>query len=314
MYGKRNITNNTIAPVGTGSIVTGTTSGIEPLFAPFYKRKRRGSEGESEWIEYLVVHKPLLDWAADNMLKFDKNSEEDLLRIYNQSPYAGMSAREINPIEKIEVQAIWQKHIDNSISVTYNVPAETSVESIRGYIELAWIKGLKGFTVYREGSRDAILSTEKTVEKEVLQERPTEVPCEVFCVKINGETWTVIMGLINEKPYEIFALKVNDIIIKDGLKGKLRKTAPGKYDFISEAVDIYDLASKYTTGNEQVLTRLLSRELRKGTNINEIVDDFMKVNATIGTFENVLLRVLHRFTTDAKDENGFVRCISCANE
>ena len=131
-------------------------------------------------------------------------------------------------------------------------------------------------------------------------------------VKIEATNWTVIIGLLEGKPYEIFALKEQMVRIKDGLKGSLVKNTAGgvTYDFKSECVDVFDLISHYQTGNEQVLTKLVSRALRSGTKISSICNDFLKVNAVIGTFENVLLRVLSKYNIN--EETGeYVRCVSC---
>lgn len=311
-YGKRNVTNTTIAPVGSGAIMLQTTSGIEPIFEPILKRKRRGHAGEPEWVEYIVVHRPLLKLLDEQQILYDVNDEKSLREAYALTSY--QSARSIDPIEKIQVQAVWQQYIDNSISITYNLPASTTPQEIRTYIERAWVAGLKGFTVYREGSRDAILkSTTEDTDTNKLVTRPVELPCEVHSVKIEATNWTVIIGLLEGKPYEIFALKEQMVRIKDGLKGSLIKNNLGQttwYDFKSDCVDIFDLISHYQTGNEQVLTKLVSRALRSGTKISSICNDFLKVNAVIGTFENVLLRVLSKYNID-ETTGEYVRCVSC---
>jgi len=306
-YGKRNITNNTLAPVGSGSLITQTTSGLEPLFEPFYKRKTRIN---GEWEEYLVVHNPLITWARMNGIDMNISSEESVREAFVQSPWE--SARSIDPRKKIKIQSIWQNYIDNSISVTYNLPKEATVEEIRELINIAWVSGLKGFTVYREGSRDGVLkATSEDSKKAIMNSRPNELPCDIHSMKVLGENWTVIIGLLDDRPYEIFALKANNITIKEG-KGKLIKTIGEKttYDFVSDCVDISDLISHYSTGNEQVLTKLVSRSLRMGIPINSICNDFNKVEAVIGTFENVLLRVLSKYNKD-EITGEYIKCVSC---
>jgi ribonucleoside-diphosphate reductase alpha chain len=297
-----NIGFTTLAPVGTGSIIADVSSGMEPVFALEYKRKRRANEFEEasiidesgdKWIEFGVFHKQYDVWAKTNRVK-----EIHKDKIGTGSPYLGQTSDKINVRDKIAIQAILQKYTDQSISVTHNVPKQFPMEDIRELIEEAHAVGIKGFTLYRDGSREGILTTEPQSVSAAQTGRPKALKCDIHNVKIDGKVWNVLIGIKDGRPYEIFALMVNNIVIKNIesaylIKEKVKNKTT--YSLQSEFIDIKDITSYYTSGNEQVLTRLLSRSLQRGESVEKLVSDFDKVSMTIGTFEQVLRRVLSRY-------------------
>lgn len=330
----------TVAPVGTGSIIAEVTSGIEPLFNHCYNRKRRAHEGEEyntlinkeKWIQKQYIHKPLLDFAIYNGL-FSNSNVQDIEDIFKKSPYFLNTTKDIDVMHKIDIQSVLQKYTDQSISVTHNIPEDYDITLIPDLIKYAQKKKLKGFTVYREGSREGILTISKDTFK-MPDKRPKELDCDIHSVKANGEDWTIIIGLFKKKPYEMFALKVNNVVLKKISNAKLVKNKEKikeefvtKYKLISDYITINDLTSLYSSGNEEVLTRMISRRWRNGETASDILNDFDKVQMTIGTFEQVVKRILcyyvnKKVTTDPCPnclsmlilENGCKTCKSCGYE
>lgn len=294
----------TVAPVGSGSQLAGVTSGIEPLFLPSYNRKRRATENEEyntvvngkRWIETKIIHPPLLDFARTRGYNGFED-ELDIDEIFKESPYYMSTTNEVDVKHKIELLSIMQKHIDQSISVTHNVPKDYPKENLYHLIEYAHDKGLKGFTLYRDGSREGILTAEPAA-KELPKKRPDVLECNVHNVKVDGHAWTVIIGLLNNKPYELFALKVKNVTVKDLKKAKLIKyriDGESYYKLDSNSITINDLASLYTSGNEEILTRMISKRWQEGVSIAGVLEVFNKVELNIGTFEQAIKRVISKY-------------------
>ena len=234
-YGRRNIACLTIAPTGTTSLMSQTTSGIEPVFRPVYKRRRKVNpndlsarvdfvdpEGNS-FEEFIVFHHKFVTWMEANGFDTTKNyTQEEIDELVAKSPYYKATANDVDWLEKVRMQGRIQKWVDHSISVTINLPNDVSEELVNDlYIE-AWKCGCKGCTVYRDGSRTGVLVETKKEEKpapcncypEITPKRPKELECDVVRFQNNKEKWIAFVGLLNGRPYEIFTGLLDD---EDGL-------------------------------------------------------------------------------------------------
>ena len=264
-YGRRNIACLTIAPTGTTSLMTRTTSGIEPVFMPVYKRRRKVNPGDPDvrvdyvdetgdaFEEYVVYHPKFIDWMKTQGIEVKDNyTQEEIDALVARSPYAGATANDIDWLEKVHMQGRIQKWVDHSISVTINLPADVTEEVVnRLYVE-AWKSGCKGCTVYRDGSRSGVLIAMEEKKKKTapapaadgfpahhVAKRPIELEADVVRFQNNKEKWIAFVGLMDGKPYEIFTGLADD---EDGIfcpksvsHGKIIKAiAPDgtkRYDF-----------------------------------------------------------------------------------
>lgn len=267
-YGRRNIACLTIAPTGTTSLMTQTTSGIEPVFMPVYKRRRKVNPGDTNvhvdfvdevgdsFEEYIVYHQKFLTWMEVNGLDTKKNyTQEEIDRLVAQSPYYKATANDVDWLMKVRMQGSIQKWVDHSISVTVNLPNEADEALVnRLYVE-AWRSGCKGCTIYRDGSRSGVMiSVSKKSKKneetstnnaapckhpEVTEVRPKELECDVVRFQNNKEKWVAFVGLLNGYPYEIFTGLQDDeegiVLPKTVTKGRIIKNTGEdgrhRYDF-----------------------------------------------------------------------------------
>ena len=209
-YGRRNIALLTIAPTGTTSLMTQTTSGIEPVFLPYYKRRRKVNPNDKNvkisftdevgdsWEEFNVFHHKFLTWLEVNGHKAEevKNySEEEIQRLVEKSPYHKATSNDVDWVSKVKMQGMVQKWVDHSISVTVNLPADISEEVVSKVYQTAWESGCKGCTVYRDGSRDGVLIASSRNKDEGSEEsshpakRPPVLECDVIRFKNNHENW-----------------------------------------------------------------------------------------------------------------------------
>lgn len=264
-YGRRNIACLTIAPTGTTSLMTRTTSGIEPVFMPVYKRRRKVNPGDPSvridyvdetgdaFEEYIVYHPKFIDWMNINGIEVkDTYTDDEIKELVARSPYAGATANEIDWLEKVHMQGRIQKWVDHSISVTINLPADVSEEVVNALYLEAWKSGCKGCTVYRDGCRSGVLiALENKVKKEEpvpaadsfpaphVIKRPIELEADVVRFQNNKEKWIAFVGLVDGKPYEIFTGLADD---EDGIfcpksvtHGKIIKAVDAdgnkRYDF-----------------------------------------------------------------------------------
>ena len=266
-YGRRNIACLTIAPTGTTSLMTQTTSGIEPVFLPVYKRRRKVNPGDQgahvdfvdevgdSFEEYIVYHKKFLDWMKINGIDTEKRyTQEEIDALVEQSPYYKATANDVDWLMKVRMQGAIQKWVDHSISVTVNLPNDVDEELVnRLYVE-AWRSGCKGCTIYRDGSRSGVMiqvnekkkkNEEKPVEAvpckhpEVTEVRPQTLECDVVRFQNNKEKWVAFVGLLDGYPYEIFTGLQDDeegiMLPKSVTKGKIIKqvneNGTKRYDF-----------------------------------------------------------------------------------
>ena len=228
-YGRRNIALLTIAPTGTTSLMTQTTSGIEPVFMPVYKRRRKVNPNDKEaridfvdemgdsWEEYIIFHHKFKVWMDINGYKTNKKySNDEIDDLVNKSPYAKATSNDIDWMAKVRMQGQIQKWVDHSISVTINLPEEATEELVGKLFFSAWESGCKGVTVYREGSRSGVLLSTKDKKNEGVfpTKRPEILEAEIVRFQNNKEKWIAFIGLIDGKPYEIFTGLADD---EDGI-------------------------------------------------------------------------------------------------
>lgn len=329
---RRNIALLTIPPLGTGSLIAGNiTSGIEPVFMPAYKRRRKLQAGHNqvpdfvdetgdEWEEYNVLHPNFKKWANINYpeLKVEKLTENALNELVSLSPYAGASAPELDPEDKIRLIAAAQKYVDHSISNTTNLPKDVSLESVSNLYLLGWKLGCKGVTIYRDGSRDGVLNSNEIktskFEYKDAPKRPKDLPCDIFQPTIHGDKFIVLVGLFDEKPYEVIAIKKNDLQLPSRVdSGILRKRRSGVYDL--QDVDGYllidDITSKFEVPEWEFITRLISTALRHGASIDFIVEQLNKSAGTIVDISKVIARQLKKYI---EVELKSTTCPSCSAE
>ncbi|HLN54848.1 MAG TPA: adenosylcobalamin-dependent ribonucleoside-diphosphate reductase [Bacteroidales bacterium] len=252
-YGRRNIALLTIAPTGTTSLMTQTTSGIEPIFSVFYKRKRKVNPNDKDvkitfrdevgdcWEEFVVFHHKFVDWLKLN--GYDPNevtrmNDEDIEKVIAKSPYYKATANDVDWIAKVKMQGAIQKWVDHSISVTINLPADAKEELVSELYLTAWKSGCKGATVYRDGSRNNVLTAGKTEVHSERPKRPKVLDCDVIRFNINEEKWVAFVGLKDGKPYEIFTGVADEEVFpipKSITKGKIVKNKDDdgnrRYDF-----------------------------------------------------------------------------------
>ena len=261
-YGRRNIACLTIAPTGTTSIMTQTTSGIEPAFMLYYTRRRKVNpndknvridfvdENGDSWEEYSVFHHKFVTWMEANGHSTTQHyTHEELEALVEKSPYYKATANDVDWLKKVQMQGRIQKWVDHSISVTINLPADVSEELVGKLYEEAWKSGCKGVTVYRDGSRSGVLIDKKDKEDSVKQVcfpdiedrlvRPKELKCDVLRFQNNRDKWIAFVGLKDERPYEIFTGIADDeegiLLPKTVTEGKIIKTTDEegnkRYDF-----------------------------------------------------------------------------------
>jgi ribonucleoside-diphosphate reductase alpha chain len=268
-HGRRNISLLTIAPTGSTSLMSQTTSGIEPVFMPYYKRRRKVNPNDPDvnvsfvdeigdtWEEYPVFHHNFLTWIVQNGYSKDevKNFDDDKLQeLFEKSPYFGATSRDVNWVNKVKMQGRVQKWIDHSISVTINLPEDTKEELVDELYLTAWKSGCKGITIYRDGSREGVLISDnkkKTESKESIKEieennpiftdelkRPKVVDADIVRFKNNNEPWIAFIGLKNGLPYEIFTgidqpeyLPIPDSIKRGYIIKEKNADGTKRYDF-----------------------------------------------------------------------------------
>ena len=323
-FGRRNIANLTIAPAGSVSILTQTTSGIEPLFSPYYFRKKKMNgdgvadyidEVGDKWEEFPVFHRPFVQWYSVFMdLPMDDAEEklmamkkEELDGLFEKSPYYKATAQDVDYIEKVRMQGAVQKWVDHSISVTVNMPEDVTVEIVAEVYKVAFESGCKGITVYRDNSRGNVLST-TSVKDEVKSEgieyipapkRPKSLECDIFQKTKGGENFIILVGLMGGKPYEIFTVP-GDVcsLSRAHKKGTIYKSARGKYDLIGEndVPLILDISS-HMIESEQNSTRNFSAMLRHGMNPKFIMEIISKY-ASISSFDKVISKVLSNYVNE----------------
>lgn len=312
LHGRRNISWSTVAPTGTVSIMAGTSSGIEPIFLPFYQRKRK-CMSESDRVDYVdkvgekytlftVVHPNLKRWAIETLNYSESEVNEWSLgvwkEVWKESPYYGSTAPEIDWRQRVKLQGVVQKYITHSISSTVNLAKETTEEEIADiYIE-AWKQGLKGITIYRDGCREGVLTQvekPKTIEGRQAPKRPKELEADAYLIKAKGEQFIILVGMLESKPYEVFAFRPRNPISFKPHKGVITKVSKMHYSFTSDVFHIDNLELANENVEENAATLYSSMLLRHGVDIKYIVKTAKKVNDNITSFSSAMCRVLSKY-------------------
>lgn len=318
-FGRRNISWSTLAPCGSLSILTRTTSGVEPLFMPFYERKRK-CVSENDRVDYVdkvgekyttfvIVHNGLKEWAHINQgLSYDELNSYNIQQwqsLYEKSPYYGACAQDLDWHTRNDIQGLIQKYITHSISSTCNLANDISEEEVSELYVDAWKKGCKGTTIYRDGCREGVL-TQLTKKKEDdkfngsdvnAPKRPKSLEADFYTTKVKGETFYVMIGLYQGKPYEIFVYRPNGVVTLKNIKnhkGVLSKVKKNHYRFDSDILSIDDLSSKLNT--EELATVLYSSMLmRTGAKLKYIVKVSKKVDDNISSFTAAMNRIISKY-------------------
>ena len=361
-YGRRNIALLTIAPTGTTSLMTQTTSGIEPVFMITYKRRRKvNAEGSDEkidftdevgdhWIEHNVFHHHFITWMKNQGITLSEASvmeQKDLDQLLKKSPYYKATANDVDWVSKVRMQGAIQKWVDHSISATVNVPQHVPEKLISDIYLTAWKSGCKGVTVYRDGSRSGVLVSDacdgekSTAFSETkAPKRPASLEAKIVRFQNNDEKWIAVVGMYDDRPYEIFTGKAEDsfAILSTVDKGWVIKnrTKEGKsrYDFQYEDRDGYKITieglSRTFDPEYWNYAKLISGILRHGMPLKFVVNLVSNLNLggeSLNTWKNGLTRALKKFipdgTTPADDlcpeckdhtmvfQEGCLSCKSC---
>ena len=345
-YGRRNIALLTIAPTGTTSLMTQTTSGIEPVFLPVYKRRRKVNPNDARvkvdfidelgdtWEEYNVFHHKFLTWLE--VKGFDPAevrgfNDKQIDSLVKKSPYYRATSNDIDWVSKVRMQGEIQKWVDHSISVTINLPEDVSQELVGDLYVTAWKYGCKGCTVYRDGSRSGVLISgkEKKAEKQKQDpdqfKRPKELECDVIRFKNSNENWIAFVGLKDGAPYEIFTGLSNEDVLpipRSIKKGKIIKVRDSngvkRYDF--QYIDKYGYQN--TLGGLSHMfnseywnyAKLISSVLRHRMPIPSVVNLVSSLrldSATINTWKNGVERALKKYIPNGTAAKGEVKCQEC---
>ncbi len=349
-YGRRNIACLTIAPTGTTSLMTQTTSGIEPVFMPVYKRRRKVNPNDPQvhidyvdetgdaFEEYIVYHHKFLVWMQVNGYDTDKKyTQEEIDELVAQSPYYKATSNDVDWLMKVKMQGRVQKWVDHSISVTINLPSDVDEELVnRLYVE-AWKSGCKGCTVYRDGSRSGVLISAKSEKKSevppckpptVVEVRPTVLECDVVRFQNNKEKWVAFVGLLDGRPYEIFTGLQDDeegiSLPKSVTSGRIIKNVDEngvkRYDFQFEnkrgyKTTVEGLSEKF---NKEYwnYAKLISGVLRYRMPIEQVlklVSSLQLNSENINTWKVGVERALKKYVTDGTEAKG-QKCPNCGHE
>jgi ribonucleoside-diphosphate reductase alpha chain len=340
-FGRRNIALLTIAPTGTTSLMTQTTSGIEPIFSTFYKRRRKVNPNDKDvkvtfqdevgdcWEEFNVFHHKFVDWLKLNGYDSDKVTrmgDSEIEAIIAKSPYYKATANDVDWIAKVKMQGAIQKWVDHSISVTINLPAEAKEELVSELYLTAWKSGCKGATVYRDGSRNGVLIAGKNEMRQERPKRPKVLDCDVIRFNINEEKWVAFVGLKESRPYEIFTGIADEEIFpipKSIVKGKIIKTknddGKTRYDF--QYTDKYGY-KKTIEGLSHMFNsefwnyaKLISGVLRHEMPIADVVNLIQSLrldSESINNWKNGVERALKKYIPNGTKAKG--KCVECGSE
>jgi len=351
--GRRNIALLTIAPTGTVSLMTQTTSGIEPAFLVAYKRRRKINPNDKDvridfvdengdsWEEYTVFHHKFIDWLIANNYDVEKVkqfSSDKLLEVVAKSPYYKATSNDVNWVEKVKMQGQVQKWVDHSISVTVNLPNDTTEEIVSQVYLEAWKSGCKGITVYRDGSRSGVLvsDNEKSVDELIKEsnapKRPVKLECDILRFQNNKEKWIGFVGLLNGQPYEIFTGKLDSFqvptFVENGWIKKNKETKKdqdgkdyksSRYDFIYVDKDGYEQEMR---GLSRAFDReywnygkMCSAILRHGMPVPSTINliDSLNLNGdSVVSWKSGIKRMLKKYIKEGEEVVG-QKCPECGN-
>jgi ribonucleoside-diphosphate reductase alpha chain len=336
-FGRRNIALLTIAPTGTTSLMTQTTSGIEPIFSVFYKRRRKVNPNDKDvtvsfkdevgdsWEEFNVFHHKFVDWLRLNGFDPDevtRMGDAEIEKIIAKSPYYKATANDVDWIAKVKMQGAIQKWVDHSISVTINLPADVKEELVSELYLTAWKSGCKGATVYRDGSRNGVLITGKSEVRAERPRRPKVLDCDVIRFNINEEKWVAFVGLKESRPYEIFTGLADEEIFpipKSIVKGQIIKikSDDGKTRYDFQYTDKYGY--KKTIGGLSHMfkpefwnyAKLISGVLRHEMPIADVVNlvQSLKLDSeSINNWKNGVERAMKKYIPNGTKAKGKCEC------
>ena len=349
-YGRRNIALLTIAPTGTVSICTQTTSGIEPVFLVSYKRRKKINPNDKDasskniikdengdfFEEYNVFHPKFLDWARINGYDVDEvmhMNDADLQKVIEKSPYFHATSADIDWVAKVKMQGAIQKWVDHSISVTVNIPKETTKEVVSKIYETAWESGCKGCTIYRDGSRTGVLVSNNEGKKSdnpcfgesKAPKRPKKLEAEIVRFKNEKEDWIAVVGMYEGRPYEIFTGRAESFLLPKSVeKGwvirvKEKGQEHARYDFQFTDADGYHITieglSRMFRKEFWNYAKLISGILRHGMPIPNVVELIGKLTFdtdSITTWSNGVARALKRYIKDGTETGE--TCPDCGSK
>lgn len=335
LNGRRNVSWSTVAPTGSVSILTQTTSGLEPLFQAFYMRRVKVNPGDENaridfvdqngdsWTEHAVLHPKFELWLLNYVDKktFDdfalfgqglvpivsKLPKEELQKYFERSPWYGCTANDIDWEKRIEIQSIIQKYTSHSISSTINLPNSVTKEEVANIYIKAYENGLKGVTIYRDGCRTGVLvnaDSEDTQEFTYTNsaERPKTVPVDVYTTVSKGVKWNVFVGLVNEKPYEVFATPH----FTNETRLDLVRVKSGHYNLLKDNELYEENITEKMNDEQEVITRLASSCLRHRMDIKYLFEQLDKSHGDVTSFGKAVARTLKRYIPD-----GTIKCNEC---
>ncbi len=348
-YGRRNISLLTIAPTGTTSLMTQTTSGIEPVFLPVYKRRRKVNPNDKDtkatfiddvgdhWEEYNVFHHKFITWLevqgynVNEVMDYDDKEMDDLIK---KSPYYKATSNDVDWMAKVKMQGQIQKWVDHSISVTINLPSEVKEELVGSLYVNAWKSGCKGATVYRDGSRSGVLigndkkKNGNTVNQKTKPVRPRVLDAEILRFMHNNEKWIAFIGILDNRPYEIFTGFQDDEMFpipRSITRGKIYKNKDDdgitRYDF--QYTDKFGYKNTLGGLSHQFkkeywnYAKLISGVLRYGMPIDDVVDVVNSLrldNETINTWTAGVARALKKYVPNGTKAKGKEKCTECGSE
>ena len=340
--GRRNIANTTTAPAGSVSCLTQTTSGIEPAFMLHYTRRRKINPQDvnarvdfiddlgDKWQEYTVYHHKFKEWmdSTDPDCEWEK---DDPSIAVSHSPYSRATANEIDWVNKVWIQSAAQKWVCHAISNTTNLPANVDIDTVKKVYESGWEAGCKGITIYREGSRDGVLvskentnsrSDNKIIERHA-PKRPEMLQCDIYHTSVKEDKWVVLVGLLDDRPYEVMAGKAELIEVPRKYKfGTLTKrsykTKQNKYDLRigegDEELVIKDVVQVFDNPNHAGYTRTISLALRHGAPVQYLVEQMHKdKEADLFSYSKVIARCLKKYIIDGTKASEQM-CTNCGAE
>jgi len=343
IYGRRNISLLTIAPTGTTSLMTQTTSGIEPVFLPVYKRRRKVNPNDKDvkvdfvdevgdtWEEYNVYHHNFVTWLETQGYErkdVDTMSDEKIDELIKQSPYNGATSNDVDWVSKVKMQGAIQKWVDHSISVTVNLPENIEKDVVGKVYQTAWESGCKGVTVYRDGSRSGVLISKdnKKDNKQIeYKKRPSVVEAEILRFKNGVDEWIAFVGMVDGNPYEIFTGMVDEDVLnvpKKITRGIIikNKTKEGKTRYDFQYTDKHGYNTTFEGLNRLFnkeywnYAKLISGVLRHGMPIVDIVTLISKLQLdsdAINSWKSGVERALKKYIPDGTKEKEGVICPEC---
>ena len=350
-FGRRNVSWSTAAPTGSLSIMTQTTSGIEPLFKPFYKRRKKcitsndrvdyidPADGQ-KFTEFFVLHPKFIEWDRiknQNQQKtisqtkeyLENLTEEELNNLFEDSPWFGNCSEDLSWKTRVNFQSIIQKYTTHAISSTINLPKDIEKSVIGNIYEYSWKMGLKGNTVYRDTARSGIL-VESDKFKEKLEKfensfipikpikRPKELPSRYHTLFFRNKIYSIIIGLLNNNPYELFIIsEVPNLpqVIGESheyISGEIVKEAKNWYNFVSDTFIVKEIND--AEHEEKMLSILISGLMANRTPISRIIKILDKTKPIAGSFTNRLIKILNHYIDEQDTIITNEVCSECGGE